>query len=146
MRSIALLSLVFVSALFLQGTRTHHYTDPGGITFFEGTWAEALKKAEEEDKLVFMDAYAVWCGPCKLLKRNVFSDPNVGAYFNENFINVAMDMERGEGRELARKYGVTAYPTLFFLDPEGAVKKKAVGYRHSEQLLTMAKALEAVKS
>lgn len=141
MKSIAIASLLLLGLFSIQSTPTHHYTEPGGITFFEGSWEDALKKAAEEDKMVFMDAYAVWCGPCKMLKRNVFSDQKIGSYFNENFINVAMDMERGEGRELARKYGVTAYPTLFFMDAEGKVQKKAVGYRNSAQLMELAQAV-----
>lgn len=138
------LSLIKVAAiaLILIGTQASTIIDNPenkGITFFDGSYAEALKIAKEQDKLVFLDAYASWCGPCKILKRGVFTKEEVGSYFNENFINLEIDMEKGEGPEIARKYRVRAYPTLLFLKSDGSVVKKAVGYRNAEQLLQEAK-------
>lgn len=138
MRKITSILLLAVALLFIQGTPVKE-TEPTGIQFFDGTWAEAVEAANTENKLIFLDAYASWCGPCKLLKRRVFTDPEVGAYFNDNFINVEMDMEKGEGRRLSSELRVTAYPTLFFIDSDGQVVKKAVGYHTSEQLLGIAK-------
>ena len=57
-----------------------------GIQFFTGTWDEALEKAKEENKLIFLDAYASWCGPCKRMSKSVFTDEKVGEFFNANFI------------------------------------------------------------
>ena len=69
-----------------------------GIEFAHGsTWKEILAKAEKEDKLIFVDAYAEWCGPCKKMAKDVFTQKEVGGYFNANFVNVKMDMEAGEG-------------------------------------------------
>lgn len=84
-----------------------------GIQFFHGTWAEALEKAKIEDKLLFVDAYAQWCGPCKVMAKNVFTQKKVGDFFNENFINLKMDMETTDGASFGHKYPVSAYPTLF---------------------------------
>lgn len=98
-----------------------------GIQFTEGTWAELKAKAKAEDKLIFMDAYTTWCGPCKWLAANVFTDDEVGAIMNENFINVKFDMEKGEGLEIAKTYAVRAYPTLLFIDGSGELVHRLCG-------------------
>lgn len=110
-----------------------------GITFFEGSWEEAKAEASAEGKLIFVDAYAVWCGPCKWMDKNVFTNPNVGAFFNENFINYKFDMEKGEGPDFARQYKVRAYPTLLFISPDGKEVHRVMGSRQSEQLIDVGK-------
>lgn len=65
-----------------------------GISFEHSSWEDILKKAKEENKLIFIDAYTTWCGPCKMMARNVFTDAEVGTFFNQNFINVKLDMEK----------------------------------------------------
>jgi thiol:disulfide interchange protein len=113
-----------------------------GIEFSPDDFTTSKTKAKKEKKLIFMDAYAVWCGPCKKMAANVFTDPEVGTYFNKNFINLKMDMEKGEGPALRQTYGVQYYPTLFFLDHNGTVVKKVIGYQSKEQLLAIAKELQ----
>ncbi len=98
-----------------------------GIQFEHGTFAEALAKAKAENKLVFMDCYTTWCGPCKQIAKEVFPQKEVGDVFNKQFVNIKMDMEKGEGPELAKKYGVQAFPTLLFMDTNGKVVHKIVG-------------------
>lgn len=110
----------------------------GGIDFFSGSLAEAQAQASAANKLIFVDAYATWCGPCKWMAANSFSDERVGNFFNRNFINLKIDMERGEGPQLARKYRVGAYPTLFFLDAEGNIVQKETGARDANGLLELA--------
>lgn len=106
-----------------------------GIVFFEGTLAEAQEKAAQERKLIFMDAYTSWCGPCKQMSKNVFTAPEVGAFFNKHFINIKVDMEKGEGPRLAGRYRVNSYPTLLFLDEKGEVVHAAKGSRPADQFL-----------
>jgi thioredoxin 1 len=113
-----------------------------GIEFYEGNFNDALAKAKSENKIIFMDAYASWCGPCKKMAANVFTDEKAGEYFNANFVNLKMDMEKGEGPEIARKYPVQYYPTLFFIDSKGNVVKKIVGYHDVEQLIKEAKSVK----
>ena len=99
-----------------------------GITFsHDKTFAEILQEAKAQDKLIFMDCYTSWCGPCKRLAAQVFPDAEVGAYFNANFINAKFDMEKGEGPDISQRYGIRAYPTLLWLDGEGQVRHKVVG-------------------
>ena len=110
-----------------------------GIEFFHGTWAEALEKAKSEEKLIFVDAYASWCGPCKRMAAQTFPDPKAGEFFNANFINLKIDMEKPENSEFAGKYPVNSYPTLMFLDGTGKIVMKEVGGKNVEQLLETGK-------
>jgi thiol-disulfide isomerase/thioredoxin len=106
-----------------------------GIEFFEGTWKEAIAEAQKEDKIVFVDSYAQWCGPCKKMAKNVFTQSEVGDFFNANFINLKLDMEQADGRTFGAKYPVSAYPTLFFLDSQGNILKKITGGQQAEALI-----------
>jgi thiol-disulfide isomerase/thioredoxin len=103
-----------------------------GVIWEHGTLAEALKKAKanassEGPKLVFLDCYTSWCSPCKMMVRDVFPQEAAGNFFNTNFVNIKIDMEKGEGPELGKKYGVGAYPTFLILDPEGNEINRLVG-------------------
>ena len=100
-----------------------------GIIFEHLTLKEALAKAKESGKQVFVDCFTEWCGPCKMLARDVFPRPEVGKVFNARFVNLKMDMEKGEGLEVAKRYGITAYPTLLVINPDGTVAGKVVGAR-----------------
>ena len=110
-----------------------------GIEFFEGTWVEALAEAEAKEKIIFVDAYAEWCGPCKRMARNVFTNSEVGDFFNENFINLKLDMEKGEGLNFRKTYPVQAFPTLFFIDFTGEVVQKVRGAQNVEPLIQLGK-------
>jgi thiol-disulfide isomerase/thioredoxin len=111
-----------------------------GIEFEHGTFNEALAKAKKENKLIFMDCYTTWCGPCKYLAKNTFTQKEVGDFFNKKFVNVKIDMEKGEGIVLNKKYGVTSYPTLLFIDGNGKAVHKLVGGMPAEDLIAGGKA------
>ncbi|MGV3561147.1 thioredoxin family protein [Larkinella arboricola] len=117
-------------------------TEPG-IQFSDATWKTQLAKAKAEKKLVFLDAYTSWCGPCKLLQKNVFTKKEVGDFFNKEFINVKIDMEKGEGPELALQYPLEGYPTLLFIDGDGKVVKTVLGYQSPEELLAIGKGVKS---
>ena len=110
-----------------------------GIKFGKQSFAQTLEQAKKENKLIFLDAFASWCGPCKLLDKNVFPKKEVGDYFNTNFLNLHIDMEKGEGIEIAKKYGIYSYPTLLFIDGDGKVVYKAAGYMSPQELISIAK-------
>lgn len=74
-----------------------------------------------------MDCYTTWCGPCKALAKNVFPQKEVGDFFNANYICIKMDMEKGEGPALLKKYEIKGFPTLLYLDSEGKVISQRVG-------------------
>ena len=110
-----------------------------GINFQNTSLKDILAKAKAEKKLVFLDAFAAWCGPCKMMEKNIFPLPAVSEYYNANFINARFDMEKGEGREIAMKYGVRSYPTFLFLNGDGEVVLKNYGYMGEQDFLTIAK-------
>jgi len=113
-------------------------SDQQGITFFQGNFVDAFEKAKNENKLVFVDCYTTWCGPCKILKKYTFRDANLGDYMKDNYVSLAIDMETAEGQALAKKYGIEAYPTLLFLDKYGRVVNHQVGGIGAEALLAKA--------
>lgn len=114
-------------------------TNTNGIKFEKTSFAEALKKAKDEGKLLFMDCYTTWCGPCKMMSDKVFTLKEIGEYFNSNFVNLKMDMEKKEGRELQKKYGVEAFPTMFLLDGDGNVVYRIRGAHDAQNFMTMIK-------
>lgn len=148
MRSI-FFYLLFFSAVYLafnnispsscSANTTNSTGTIKGIRFIEEDWDKALEQARLQNKMIFLDAYASWCGPCKLMKRSTFSDKEVGEYFNEHFVNVAIDMEKGIGPSLSKKFGLEAYPTLFILDQNGNVIGQSVGFLRAGQLINFAK-------
>lgn len=128
MKKIAILSTLFIGALAWAQ----------GIKFEEGNFASILAKAKKENKLVFVDAYASWCGPCKLMVKNIFPLKNVGDYYNSHFINAKIDMEKGEGIELAKKYNVKAFPTYLFIDGNGEAVHRTLGYVEEKDFIQFA--------
>ena len=111
-----------------------------GINFFHGSFSEALEKAKSENKLVFIDCYTSWCGPCKMLQSNVFPMENVGEFYNTNFICYKVDCEKEAGPEICMRYNVIAYPTMHFIDPStGKSVYKTMGYQDGNALIEQGK-------
>jgi thioredoxin 1 len=135
MKQSVLARLFFLSLLIMCCASWSADNSPKGINFFHGSYQQALAEAKKEGKLVFIDAYATWCGPCKMLAQNTFTDKKVGDYFNEHFINLQVDMEHGEGPQLAAKYKVSHFPTLVIADPQGKRILFTVGYIIPEDML-----------
>lgn len=130
MKTIMTLSIVLLS-VFSFGQ---------GIEFFEGSWQEALDAAKKENKIIFVDAYAEWCGPCKRMAATVFTTKEAGDFYNNNFINYKMDMEKGEGPSFGRKYPVRAFPTLMFIDFDGKKVHQKVGAQNTPSFIELGKA------
>ncbi len=89
-----------------------------GINFETGTWKEVVAKAQQENKMIYLDVYTTWCGPCKSMANNIFPTQAAGDKYNKLFINYKVDAEKGEGKEIARKYGVGSYPTNLYINPK----------------------------
>jgi thiol:disulfide interchange protein len=142
-QSFAAFSIAFIAAFFLvcsfdvkgQGVQKVKNKPSSEIIFIENSWNEALKQAAAQNKYIFVDAYATWCGPCKLLKATTFKNNRVAEFYNSNFINVALDMEKGQGPELAALWGLQAYPTLIVFTPKGKPVYGTVGFIKPDDLI-----------
>lgn len=101
---------------------------------------EALAKAKQEEKLVFVDFYATWCGPCKQMAEKIFTDEEVGKYMNEHFVCMQIDVEKvGWQKETAEKFSVTVLPTLIFFKGDASVVSRLAGARDNADFLNSAK-------
>lgn len=143
MKMKKVLSIVTVCLIFLSQALTAK-ANSEGIQFTQASWQEVIAKAKSENKIIFADCYTTWCGPCKMLAKQVFPQKEVGDYFNANFINVKIDCEKGEGVDLKNKFGVSAFPTMLFIDPSNEkVLHRVVGFRPAEKLIEEAKGAPA---
>lgn len=109
-----------------------------GVTW-EHTLEVAKKRAQAEKKVIFLDLWAEWCGPCQALKRNVFPTDEAQAALKKVIpLEVMVEQRDGtrmpEGVALARRYGLEAYPSLFILDAQGNVLRRHVGYLRPDEL------------
>lgn len=124
------------AAIFIMFLSSTLFAQDDGILFKHNDWKSLLDEAGRANKLIFVDAYAEWCGPCKWMAANVFTDPEVGAYMNEHFINAKIDMEKGEGPGLQKEYNVRAYPTYLFINSKGELIHRFCGSMPNEQFLS----------
>jgi thiol:disulfide interchange protein len=110
-----------------------------GIKFTDGKISDLQARAKAEHKLLFVDVYAVWCGPCKAMAKNVFTQTPVAEHFNAKYVNVQVDAEKGEGIDLAKKYAVESFPTYLFIDGDGQLVYRIEGALTAEAFLAEAK-------
>jgi thiol-disulfide isomerase/thioredoxin len=96
----------------------------------------AMKKADDGILMVFVDVYATWCGPCKMMDSEVYTDVKVADYMNANFVNVRLDGETDFGRKYAAEQQLEGYPSMFVFSDEGDRVSKIVGFRPADELLT----------
>ncbi|MEH3114299.1 thioredoxin family protein [Pedobacter terrae] len=109
------------------------------INFEHLTFREALAKAKSENKLVFVDCFTTWCIPCKQMEASVFTQDSVADFYNKNFVNIKVDMEKGEGSVLKKMFTVEAYPSYLILDAEGKIRNKFVGGMSAKDFIANAK-------
>ncbi|MDP2089145.1 MAG: thioredoxin fold domain-containing protein [Flavobacteriaceae bacterium] len=150
MRKIVLIALVAVIGLSFKPS-----TKEKSIKWM--TFEQAVAAQKKTPKKIMMDAYTVWCGPCKMLDKNTFTNPDLIDYVNKNFYAVKFNAEgndvvkfkgqtytnpnfdasktgRNSQHQLSQALGVSAYPTILFLDEKADVITPVIGYRTAQEL------------
>jgi thiol-disulfide isomerase/thioredoxin len=101
----------------------------------------SIKKAKAEKKMVLVDVYATWCGPCKKMDAQTYSDPRVLNFIRENFVAVKVDADDDQGQEFSKKHKINLLPTLIILDTDGKIVDRMSGFASARELLRELKAL-----
>lgn len=109
-----------------------------GIRFQKIDLTAAIAIAKQQNKYVFVDTYASWCAPCKIMDK-VFEEELVGDFFNNQFVNVKIDMDGPQGDQMLYDYEVVWLPTLLIIDANGHVLSKIDQLVNSSELLATAK-------
>lgn len=134
--------IILFTILFIHLGVAWSQETSNGIVFQKISYQEALTLSKSTSKPIFIDAYTVWCGPCKYMDKKIFSDPEVGKYFNEHFINIKIEMEQHEDApELARRFRVVSYPTLLFIGSDERLLNKQIGVVDGVILIDQAKSV-----
>ena len=95
---------------------------------FETKSTDAVREmAIKEGKLVFIDLYASWCPPCRMMERQVFSRKDVGQFMSERFVAAKYDTDEKTGRELMNRYGNGAIPLYLIFDTKGELLGRIQG-------------------
>jgi thioredoxin-related protein len=115
------------------------------INFESEGWKAALAKAKKENKLIFLDAYTQWCRPCIQMAKDIFTLDNVADFYNGNFINVSMDMEKGDGPAVNKQYKIAAYPAFVFVDGDGHVVYQDGGYKEAKEFIAVGQSAAKAK-
>jgi tetratricopeptide (TPR) repeat protein len=100
------------------------------------SYDDLLKKAQSENKYVFIDFYTVWCSPCKRMDKETYTDAEVVTFLNE-LIPVKYDSEKGVGIEVSKKYRVNNWPNSVLLGPDGKEIGRHIGFLDAGDFLQM---------
>jgi len=98
-----------------------------GFTWNED-WDKSLEEAQKANKLVLVDVYTDWCGWCKRLDRDTYSDPDVSKYLGEKFVCIKANAEKPKFRKKIAPFNVTGFPAILVLEPSGKLKGRMDGY------------------
>jgi thioredoxin-related protein len=125
--------------------------DDKGIHFEEGlSWSQVQAKAKVENKYIFVDAYTTWCGPCKMMERDVYGKEEVGKALNDQFISVKVQLDSttkdnamvlswyADAASLQKKYKIYGFPSFLFFTPNGQLVMKELGYRQPRAFIQLA--------
>lgn len=116
-----------------------------------GSWQAVLSKAKAENKYIFIDGYATWCKPCKMMDAKVYARQSVGKFINEKFISVKIQTDQSaeddeyirswykEAAQLTSKYKLSVLPALLFLSPDGELLYRGTGYQDEKKFIGLAR-------
>jgi thiol:disulfide interchange protein len=117
-------ALVVTAAIFASASVSF-----AEVHFKDLAFADAMKQAKKEKKIIMVDYYTTWCGWCKRLDRDTYSSDELGKYADDNIVSLKLNAEAGEGIGLARQSNITGYPTIIFYNADGKEIHRVVGYK-----------------
>ncbi|PWG80820.1 thioredoxin family protein [Pararcticibacter amylolyticus] len=143
------MKLIALIAIFLANVT---FSTAQQLQFSKATnWADVLKDAKETDKFIFIDGYATWCTPCKLMEEHVFANSEVGKFMNPNFISVKVQVDQTDkdgqfirnwykdAEMINKKYSLSVLPAQVILSPDGELLYRSYGYAGADKFLNMVK-------
>ena len=132
MRIRKILALFLLCCIFPAGIRAQ-------VKFIEVSTLQEMeavrKQASDQMLMLFVDVYATWCGPCKMMDQQVYTDPAVAEYMNAHFVNVRLDGECEYGIQYVAEQQLEGYPTMYIFSDDGERISKIVGFTPSEELV-----------
>lgn len=139
MKKTLIFLIIYISQSFFSLNAQTPESDK--IKFIKGlTWAQIKEKASKENRYIFLDAFTTWCIPCKRMHKEIFTQKKVGDFFNENFINVQVQMDSSkndndeikrwyqDARAIYNQYNIDSYPTYLFFNPQGELVLRSLGF------------------
>lgn len=121
-----------------------------GIVFRKGlSWQQVKEAAKIGNKFIFLDCYATWCNPCKMMDKKIYVDDGVGRLMNQEFISVKVQMDvtpddaddikswYNDAKKIIQQYNITIYPTFLFFNSDGILVHKGLGYQSIDAFRTI---------
>ena len=134
-----LLIAILIIGINLPLVVIEHYRERHGVSFFEGTWEEALETASKENKPIFLNLYSSFCIPCKIMNSNTYPRREAGDFFKTRYINFSVNRKSTTGQKLSEWLKVEEYPALLILDPTGDPVLRNVGKLSPGELVRFGK-------
>lgn len=137
----SLIALLFCPIVLFAQNEVHFET---GLN-----WQQIKTKAKTENKYILVDCFATWCGPCKMMDKNVYPNDSVGEFINEHFVSVRVQCDTSkndndeakawyaDAYQIVSEYKIGAYPTFLFLSPEGELVHKGMGYQSPKNFIAL---------
>src|SRR5579863_1166657 len=142
---------ITIVALCLTGFLGVKAQEERGVKFEKNlSWQQIKAKAKAENKNIFIDCFATWCGPCTAMKKSVFPNEKLGEYMNAHFVSVEVQMDSSasddeqvkqwytDAKAILQQYKIYAFPTFLFFSPEGKIIHRDLGFRKADEFIALA--------
>ena len=131
--AVVIVILLVVGVAFSSLNNNKTSTSNGTSLKWNTDINQAMQEAKSTNKTIFADFYADWCGYCKEMDQGTYTDPQVQAKLNQNYVLLKVNVD--ENPSLSSKYQTYSLPTMVIIDSSGNEVKRIVGYQSPEQLL-----------